>query len=263
LARLEATRFIPGTIARIPDPAPRDTVLGQDPEPSVPLAVGGEVQLLVSDGLEMQAIFMPDIRGKSLDEAQRTLAELNLSAIPYKVNRQGVDYEVILNQTPAPGTLTRPGEEVTFDVRTLPNTFLPNARRKVSVTYAVPNVRPDPEIRVDVIDSANKRETVYPLPMHYVNGRPPRHIPGSSITLGQIVYTSEVTVEFYANDVLHTSFYFEGDNNPIETRNPSFGASPSPFVEQEDLDLPSDGLRREVAPISPLERSPIDRRPFQ
>src|SRR5690606_6905477 len=40
LARLDATRFIPGTIARIPDPAPRDTVLGQDPEPSVPLAVG-------------------------------------------------------------------------------------------------------------------------------------------------------------------------------------------------------------------------------
>lgn len=263
LVKLDATRFALGTIARIPDPAPKDTILGQDPEPDVALSVGGEIQLLVSEGPDAQPFFMPDIRGRSLESAQRTLAELNLTAIPYKVNRQGADYEVILNQAPEPGTLIRPGDEVTFDVRVLPSTFLPNARRKVALEYVVPLVRPEPTIRVDVVDNANQRETVYPRPEHYRNGRPPTHAGGSTITLGQIVFSSEVTVEFYANDVLHTSFYFQGDNEPIETRNPAFVTSPSTRVNQEDLESVFRPSAPPTAPVSPIRGAPINRRPIQ
>jgi hypothetical protein len=50
-----------------------------------------------------------------------------------------------------------------------------------------------------------------------------------------VPFSSELTVEFYVNGVLHKSYYFEGDNPPVVTVNPAFEATPHDSSQIEDL----------------------------
>jgi beta-lactam-binding protein with PASTA domain len=216
LKELETTRFAAGSIARIHRDAPENLVLGQDPAAGADAAVGSEIHLLISDGPEQKQTFMPDLVGKSIEETQILLAGMDVQAVPFSVDREGTNYETVLAQSPPPGTLLSPGQQVTFDVRLLPTTFLPNARRKISLTYTVPDVSEEVQVRVEVADQAGRKEPLYPLPADFVNGLPPRHPPGTQITF-QIAFLNEATVEFYANGELHQSYYFEGSAEPVVT----------------------------------------------
>lgn len=216
LAQLGSTRFVAGSIARMPDDAARDTVLAQDPLPGADLAPGEEVHLLVSEGPRVSSLFMPNLVGKPLDEAKKILSSMNVSAVPFKTDRTGAAYDTILSQSPEPGTVLREGQSVTYEVRLARETILPNARRRVEVAYEVPRVAPNPEIRVDVIDEDGDRTTVYPQAAHYVNGVPPRLLAGTRMTI-PVTYTSEATIEFYADGRLHKTYHYLGDSEPVIT----------------------------------------------
>jgi len=58
---------------------PAGTVIDQDPKPETKLPVGSEVRLTVSLGPKLQEISMPNLLGKTLEEAQKILAENKLS----------------------------------------------------------------------------------------------------------------------------------------------------------------------------------------
>ena len=155
-----------------------------------------------------------------MEEAQLILADLNLSLIPYSVNRAGEEYEVVLAQAPEPGTLLHEGEEVSFDVRLLPSSFLPNARRLVEVRYTVPPRSAPVLIRVELVDQRGESTLLYPTEQeHYVDGRPPRVPPGYTITIPAIAFSNEATVDFFIDGALHASYYFEGDADPVITIN--------------------------------------------
>ena len=217
LTELEHSRFLSGSIARVPNPATRDTVLGQDPPPTMQIPYGREIHLLVSDGPEAQATIMPDLIDKSLEEVQLTLAAMDVQAIPYKLNRPGEEYEVVLDQHPQPGTVLIPGQEVSFDVRLRPTSFLPNARRKVTIAYIVPQGPTEVQVRVESIDEAGKRKVIYPPVNEYINNQPPKLLPGSTMTFTDIAYANEGTIEFYIDSRLHRSYFYSGDNNPVIT----------------------------------------------
>ncbi|MCH8204840.1 MAG: PASTA domain-containing protein [Candidatus Hydrogenedentes bacterium] len=251
LQQLAETQLRPGSVARLSSDAPADTILAQDPEARAPISKGSEIHLLVSDGPKAKPIFMPDILGKSMEEAQLILASLDVAVVPYKVNRAGEEYEVVLGQAPEPGTLLRAGQEVSFDVRLLPSSFLPNARRLREVIYTVPQ-RPAPVlIRVELVDQRGESTLLYPKPDLYVDGRPPRLPSGYTITIPAIAFSNEATVEFFLNEALHTSYYFEGDADPVITVN-QLGAAGGgeSLVEQQELEEPS-----------PRRRNPFRRRP--
>ena len=244
LQQLEGTRLRPGSIARLPSDAPADTILAQDPEARALISTGSEIHLLVSDGPTAKPIFMPDILGKPMEEAQLILADLNLSLIPYSVNRAGEEYEVVLAQAPEPGTLLHEGQEVSFDVRLLPSSFLPNARRLVELIYTVPQRSSPVLVRVELIDQQGKSTDLFPKQQHYVDGRPPRLPSGYTIRIPAIAFYNEATIEFFVDGALHTSYYFVGDADPVITVN-ELGTAPGgeDLVEQQELTAPRPGLR--------------------
>lgn len=61
------------------DKAPKDTVISTDPEEGEPLTVGQTVTLVVSDGPEEEPVKVPELKGKDVDEAIKTLTEAGLT----------------------------------------------------------------------------------------------------------------------------------------------------------------------------------------
>lgn len=216
LTELAGTRFVAGSIARMPSDAARDTVLAQDPLPGGDLSTGGEVHLLVSEGPKVNSLFMPNLVGKALDDAKIILSAMSVNAVPFKSDRPGAAFNVILAQDPEPGTVLREGQSITYEVRLASETILPTARRRVQVAYEVPPISASPEVRVDIVDEQGARTTVYPQTSHYVNGAPPRLPAGTKMTI-PVTFQINATVEFYADGNLHKSYYYEGDAEPIVT----------------------------------------------
>ncbi|MFP6583320.1 MAG: PASTA domain-containing protein [Candidatus Hydrogenedentota bacterium] len=219
LVEIENARFLSGSIARMPHNLPRDTILAQEPAALLRVSHGSEVHLLVSDGPATQVQIMPDLIGKSLEEAQLTLGMLSVQAVPYKINRAGTEYETVLAQHPQPGTLLKENQEVTFDIRLRPTSFLPNARRKVSIAYTVPDAPTRVEIRVEMIGESGRRTVMYPNVRDYIDGRPPKLAPGTVMTFPPIAFANEITVQFYIGRQLHQTYYYNGDNPPMITDN--------------------------------------------
>ena len=210
---LESARLRLGSVARIPDNANRDVVLAQDPPAGRDVASGAEVHVLVSAGPLVRQIFMPDLVGKTVDQAMAMLAGMGVHAVPYHVDRPGAEYDVVLSQNLKAGTLLHEGQSVNFDVRLLQTTQLPETRRRVSLQYTVPSHPDRVQLRVDIVDIKGDRATVFPLARHYVNGKPPRLLPGTRITI-PFSYYQEATVEIYLNGVHRTSYYYRGNDRP-------------------------------------------------
>jgi serine/threonine-protein kinase len=95
--------------------APVGTVLAQDPTQGTAVKRGTPVGLTVSKG--PQPIPVPDVRGKSQDDAVKTLEAAGLKAViaPETVNDKTVPKGAVAAQAPASGTLTR-GQSVTLTV---------------------------------------------------------------------------------------------------------------------------------------------------
>jgi beta-lactam-binding protein with PASTA domain len=236
---LESTRFIAGSVARIPNPLPADTVLAQDPPPLRPIGIGGEIHLLVSDGPVSKVLYMPVLVGKSLEEAQLALANLNVTVSPFRVDRPGADYDIVLAQSPEPGTQLNEGERVTFDVRTRSTSDLPNARRRAAGQFTVPDLGRPVAVRVEVVDEQGLPHLHYPRPENYTDGRPPLLVANTLVRFSDIEYASELTIRFYVDGTLHTTYYYEGDvSQPLVTT--AGGAPPPPpsdtIVHMEELE---------------------------
>jgi len=243
LGELESTRLVAGSIARIPDSRPADTILSQDPAPNQPVPVGGEIHLLVSSGPAKQVLMMPSLVGKSMEEAQLILANLDVLAEPFNVDRPGAEYEVVLAQNPEPGTLLTDGQKVSFDVRLRTTSYLPNAKRRVLVEWSVPDYGRPMAVRVESAQDDGNFGLHYPAPKDYVDGRPPQLLANTIIRF-EIAYTNEVTVRFYVEGSLHTTYYYQGEvTQPLITHHaavapvtPQFAPSEDELVEMEELE---------------------------
>jgi len=239
-AELDATQFMIGSVARIPDARPADTILAQDPPPLTLIGRGTEIHFLVSGGPVTEVVRMPVLVGKSLDEAQLALANLNVVTVPIKVDRLGAEYDVVLSQNPEPGTTLTDGQEVSFEIRLGANAYLPNVRRQVSGQYTVPNYDRSVAVRVEMVDEQGSPKLYYPGPADYVDGRPPLLAPGTIVKFNDIKYTSELTIRFYIEGALHTTYYYQGDvTQPLITHN-SVSTAPldraGDLVEMEELE---------------------------
>ncbi len=244
-AEIDSTQFMMGSVARVPDSRPADTILAQDPPPLTLIGRGSEIHFLVSGGPISEVVRMPAIVGKSLDEAQLALANLNVTIVPIKVDRLGADYDVVLAQFPEPGITLTDGQEVSFEIRLSASSYLPNARRRVSGQYVVPDYGRRVAVRVEMVDETGSPKLYYPGPADYVDGRPPLLPPGTLVKFNDIKYTSDLTIRFYVEGVLHTTYYYQGDvTQPLMTTNSAAApiAVPDGLVQMEELepDEPAD-----------------------
>jgi serine/threonine-protein kinase len=98
---------------RYDDSVPKGVVLSTDPKPDTTLKPGATVTVTLSKG--RAPITVPDLRGKNINEARATLAQLGLTAVEqYKDSDQPADQ--VIGQSPDSGTGVEKDTEVKLEV---------------------------------------------------------------------------------------------------------------------------------------------------
>lgn len=99
---------------RRPSPEPPDTVLEQRPGPGTQVRRGTTVAVIVST--RPATAVVPDVRGRSLAEAERLLQSADLAMVEGERRPSQERPDTVLEQSPAPGTRVRRGTSVTVIV---------------------------------------------------------------------------------------------------------------------------------------------------
>lgn len=124
---IEEAGLILGQVTDRHDPALPGTVLEQSPEPGR-IMRGTPVNLVVSKGPEMVSV--PEVTGKSWDEARTLLAQAGLEPVREDVFNDAPEGTVV-GQNPAVGETVAKGTPVTFTVSKGPEPFaMPDVRGK-------------------------------------------------------------------------------------------------------------------------------------
>lgn len=209
------SRFRLGTVARIPHKSPRDSVIAQDPPPGGNIPNEGAINLLISAGTDRRSAFMPDIRGKNMQEIANALTPYAVVLIPNIVDIPGALEDVALNQDPPPDTLIYEGQVVTYDVKPSGAVALPDARQQAEVRHVLDYDWYDKDVRVEVIDRGGNRKVVWSKPPVFDDQSRLTYVAGSAIRI-PITYIGELTVEIYINNTLVESYFLSEGKAPVK-----------------------------------------------
>lgn len=105
-----------GTISSTRWSEPDDRVLSQRPAPGERRSRGDPVDLLVSRGRRLRVWLMPDLTGRSGEEAQQLLEGANLRVTRRTETRGGVSPGTVLRQTPPAGSPVTERQAVSLTV---------------------------------------------------------------------------------------------------------------------------------------------------
>lgn len=214
---IKKARFRVGAVARIPDNSPRDTVLAQDPPPGANAPRQSGINLLLSGGAEQEGAYMPDIQDKSVLEIRNILAPFGVYLVPNEVDLENAREDVVLNQSPAPNTLIRPGDVVSYDVKPSRRLTLPNDQHQAEVRHQMLYDYFDREVKVDVVDLNGNRETKAKYPPAVDEQSRQTRVAGSTIRV-IVQYIGEATVEIYVNGELEESYALKDGGAPVPNR---------------------------------------------
>ncbi len=212
---IAAARFRVGSLARIQEEAPRDTVVGQDPPPGGELSDQGEVHLLLSAGSERPSALMPDIRGLPVDEVEQQLEDMDVVLVAREVDILDAAAGVVLDQTPAPDTLVYQGQTVTYDYKRSLADDAPSMRYEATVRHQMFYDWYNREARVDVVDRMGNRQTVYSKAPATDEASRATFVSGTAIRV-PVTYVIEATVEVYIDDTLEASYHLKDGNPPVK-----------------------------------------------
>ncbi len=117
-SRLERADLKSGRISSIEsDSSPVGTVITTEPPPGASVALGAQVNLLVSMGPSSSEISMPRITGRTIDEARDLLAPLDLEIREFHpALRPEVPENTIIEQYPPAGMRIEPGASIRITV---------------------------------------------------------------------------------------------------------------------------------------------------
>ena len=214
--KISDSKYREGTTARVSNPAPADTVLAQDPPPGQDIMTGAAIHLLVSSGLPRGPILMPDITGKSVQLVSRILDPLGVQVLPIKRIETNQEYDVVLVQSPEPGSLLTDTQVVSYEYRPSGLTPVPDARRVIELRFVGPLSWFNRPIRVDAIDASGRR-IVFPPQQEYEAGDRPLYEPYRELRYTSNPFAGDLTVEFYIDGRKARSYQYMGDDPPIVT----------------------------------------------
>ncbi len=167
-------------------------VMAQDPQGGEQIAPGGTVALVISMGAEATPVAMPDLRGKTVNEARQLITDAGLFVQEVKYG-ESYDYDegYVYDQSIAANSQTLTGEYVTLYVSQGPGPILKTGM----FTYMLPIDGKSHEI---VITSQDVYETteVYNQTVHF----------------GETIY---IEIEYYNRSVV--TVYMDGE--PVYTEN--------------------------------------------
>ena len=212
---ITAARFRVGSLARVPEDAPRDTVLSQDPPAGGELADQGEIHLLLSAGSGTPSALMPDLREVPVADVAKALEGFDVVLVAREVDIPDAAFDVILAQTPAPDTLIYPGQTVTYDYKPSVTGEAPSMRYEATVLHQMFYDWFGREVRVDVVDRMGNRQTVYSKDPAFDDGSKATYVSGAAIRV-PVTYVMEATVEVYIDGNLEASYSLKEGNPPMK-----------------------------------------------
>ncbi len=226
-------RFRVGSVVRVAHKTPRDTVIAQDPPAGHAIHVRGDIHLLVSAGQQTEKAFMPNIRGLDINEAISLVAPLGLRLVPNEVDYPGARVDVVLDQDPPPNALVYQGQIVTYDVKLSGGVDAPNARHQADVRHQMPFDWYDHDVRVDLVDRFGGRETLQTYPRAYDPASRRSRVKGSRITIRNVSYVGQATVEIYIDGELAESYHMRGGLPPVKSSEEANSGPPGdPTIDQ-------------------------------
>lgn len=211
--KIAADNFRLRSIARIPNAAARDTVIGQYPPPGSDIKSQGDIHLLLSAGLRESGDFMPDIRGMRVDEVMRVLMPFGVTVVPRQVDIPDAQPDIVLDQNPPPNALISEGQTVTYDVKPSGVAELPDTRYKTVVRHRMAEDWFAKDVRVEMIDRRGQRSAVYSKVPSYEDQARNTYVAGSAISL-TISYVKEATIEIFVDDRKVASYRLQEGNDP-------------------------------------------------
>ena len=113
-----------------------DTVLEQRPSRGEEVSEGSQVRLVVSKGPEEILEVVPELMGKSLDEARRSLGNFVLGDVGYNEDKDKPD-GTVLSQTPRANTQAKQGSEISLIINRIERVEEP-ATRNMRLTIVLP-----------------------------------------------------------------------------------------------------------------------------
>ncbi|GAA6755017.1 serine/threonine kinase [Thermus sp. 2.9] len=160
-ARLKELGFQVAGVAQAQSPKPLGTVLATFPPAGTPLAPGGGVWLLVSQGASTGSTWpLPRLVGLSRQEALFLLNAAGLKAEVEEVP-SGAPEDTVIAQAPAPGTPMPEGSGVRLRVAVRGEVLLPPAppveERSVSLALELPQEAEGREVRLTLLDADGER----------------------------------------------------------------------------------------------------------
>ena len=211
---LQSSRFELASVARIPSDMPRDTVLAQDPSPGRNIPSGGSVNLLVSAGRGEQTNFMPDIRGMKVEEMERTMASYGVQLVRNEMDLPDAQEGVVLDQEPAPDSLIYAGQSVTYFVKATAKEE-EQKNYETEVRHVMPYDWFDRQVRVDMVDQAGARSTLWSKAPLFDNDARATYVKGAAIRL-TVPYVNECMVEVYVDGQVAKSYYLKNGRPPAD-----------------------------------------------
>lgn len=216
---INQSRFRLGSVARIPGAQPRDTVLAQDPPAGRGLASQGYIHLLISDvSGEGTGDFLPDIVGKSVDEARELLEPYGLILVPNVVDIPGARVDTVLRQDPPADAIIHRGDYVTYDVKPSGLVTIPDTRHQAEVRHEMTFNWAGRDVRVDLVDRRGNRQTVFSKPPLFDEQSRATYDAGAAIILRDISYVGEAWVEIYVDGARVDSYYLKDGAQPVRGR---------------------------------------------
>lgn len=202
-AELESGGFHVGTVSRVPDSRPRNMVLAQDPPAGASLEKGGSVHLLVSDGDGRNQNYMPDLRGKSVAEAEAVMAPFKVNLAGQVVEMVGAHEGVILDQNPQPDTLITEGQAVTYKI----------VPYKATIRHEMKYDWYNRDVRIEQVDRAGAQTVLENFPAATDDASKATRVVGTTLAI-PVQYLDNCTIHIYADNAVVASYALKNGEAP-------------------------------------------------
>jgi serine/threonine protein kinase len=181
---------------RYSDEYPEGVVVDQEPKASAKLARGSGVTLTVSKGPQPVSVQVPDLSGKTVEEARSELEQLKLKLDDNIASAASVEYMAgsIMDQSPAEGTSVNEGSVIQVTVSEGPG---PKRRTAKVEARILPDDKKDHLLKIVVKDARGTTDA-------YVN----THKSGDKV-VKEISYYGKAVVQVYIDNKLAGEQTFE------------------------------------------------------
>jgi beta-lactam-binding protein with PASTA domain len=200
---LESSGFRVGTVSRVPDSKPRNLILAQDPPPGSSLEKGGSIHLLVSEGDGRNQSYMPDLRGKSVTEAEAIMAPFRVALSGQTVEMVGAREGVILDQDPQPDTLITEGQPVTYKI----------VPYKTTIRHEMRYDWYNRDVRIEQADRNGNQTVLETFPASTDENARATRVVGTKLAI-PVQYIDKCTIHIYADNAVVASYAIKDGEAP-------------------------------------------------